>query len=407
MEPIESLLALMPGQAGPFDLNAGTLSPTPVPTSDAVAALRHIQANNPSHFFFHMTGPALSRARSALAAWLGVASADLFLFPNVTHALNLVMQSIDLSPGDEILTTNHEYGAMEILLKRTSARCGAALVVADVPLTEATPRIIVDALKAKLTRRTRITFFSHVASATGLRFPVEDIAAEVREAAPDCLIVVDGAHAPGMIPLNIADLNVDAYAANIHKWMMGPCSAGFLHVGPRVKHRLRPLLHSWGDNVEEHLRDADAAYQNELFTNASTPEYGATRLQHRLEYVGVYDRTPQMVLPSVIDFLNRVGPTRIESRWRELSAYTKDALARIGLRCASPTDCQLTSAMPVFALPDDPQLTQRLWERHGILIPQTNLGRRRLLRVSTAWFNTHQQIDDACRALKAERFTSD
>jgi isopenicillin-N epimerase len=401
---------MLPVPAGEIHLNAGTLSPTPRPVFDAVELLRREQASTPSDFFFNRMNDLLGDARTSLAQFIRARRQDVFLQPNVTTAINLAMRSIALKPGDEILTTDHEYGAMSLLLDAVSRSTGARVKRVKIAMPVESPEAIIDAMRRGITGRTRVMFFCHVTSATALVFPVKELCRLARE--HGLLSVIDGAHAPGMVPLDLTKLGADAYAANCHKWMMAPCGAGFLHASQRLKPMLRPLVVSWGDERFNPRLPDRARWR------------GTTALQYRLEYHGVYDRTPQMVLPEAIAAIEqlrlspglargsesdrqsapvpRPGPglnDAVSLRIASLRERARSAFESIGLPCTSPLDHRLTGAMTVFALTSSQAntISKHLWATHRVLIPVTQHAGKRYLRVSTAWFNTDDEIDEAAR----------
>jgi isopenicillin-N epimerase len=406
---------MLPTPPGEVHLNAGTLSPTPRPVFDAVELLRREQATSPSEFFFFRMHELLGTARQSLAKFVRAKPNGLFLQPNVTTSLNLAMRSVPLKPGDEILTTDHEYGAMSLLLDAVARDRGATVKRVKIPMPVESPDEIVDAIRRGITKRTRVLFFCHVTSATALLFPVTSLCDLARE--HGLYSVVDGAHAPGMVPLDLNKLGADAYGANCHKWMMAPCGAGFLHASKRLKAVLEPLVVSWGDEKFDRRKPDRTKWK------------GTSALQYRVEYHGVYDRTPQMVIPEAIgvmsqlDRVDREGEAPAEPRRMRVSmsssrasaglagaspsrmrvamlrAHASEAFESIGLKCVSPRDERLWGAMTVFALKpaQADTLARHLWPKKRALVPVTQHAGRRYLRVSTAWFNTPNEIDEATR----------
>jgi isopenicillin-N epimerase len=394
-ESIEQFLADIPQRPGITELNAGTLSPTPLPTLAAVDRLRRMQAEAPSDFYFHQTPALLPPARAALGRFLNADAKDLFLLTNVTSGINVAMQSIRLSPGDEILTTDVEYGAMLNLLDTVSRRDGSTVVRAALPIEARSPDELIGAIESRMTDRTRVLFISHVSSPTGLILPVRELCAAARKRG--ILSVVDGAHAPGMIPVDLRAIGADVYGANCHKWMMAPCGVGFLHCSEALKHRLTPLVFGWG---ESHF-DATTIDEPMSAGPADTMDYGSTRLQYRLEYQGVDDRTPALVLPHVVAYLEKLGLASMQARSRRLAQELSDAMSEIGYRRTSPTQPDLSGAMTIFELNSDQasRISTRLWRDFRVLCPVTGFAGRRFLRVSLAWFNTPGQIANLVWAL--------
>ena len=190
-------------------------------------------------------------ARVALAGHVGAGADDLVGLTNATAALNIVAQSLDLAPGDEILTTDHEYAALEKSWAYVCRRTGAVVKVVTIPLPLTRAEQFTDAVLGGMTDRTRVLFLSHITSATALLFPIEAVVAEAR--ARGIWSVIDGAHKPGHIPLNLDVLGADFYAGNCHKWMMAPKGCGFLHVRPEWQTLINPLVisHGWTEDAKE------------------------------------------------------------------------------------------------------------------------------------------------------------
>lgn len=374
-----------------INLNAGTLHPTPDPVFDAVESLRRRQATQPSDFLWR-EGPArLAASRQALADFLGGDPRRLLLLPNVTFAMNLAVAALDLPAGSEILTTDQEYGAMLLLLQRQAARRGWTVRQVPLPTEPEDPRDLLYAIESSIAPSTRALFFSHVTSPTGLVLPADAIARLARHRGLRCII--DGAHAPGMVEVNLRAIDTDFYGANCHKWMMAPAGAAFLHVADRCRDLLTPLVGSWGLDVEPDQRDTPH------------PMAGGTRWHFLHEFHGTSDRTPQMVFPAVLDFRRSLGgEDAIRARFRQLTDHARRAIEAAGLRCATPGNPALRGAMIAFALPAnvDPEAwRERVWREHGIECPATRSGGKTWLRVSCSVFNTTADIDQLAHAVQA------
>ncbi len=373
------------------NLNAGTLSPTPRVVFQRAEELRQRQASAPSAFFFDESKPLIAQSRAALAKFIGGAVGDVFLLPNVTNAMNVVAHSLPLGPGDEIVLTDAEYGATRLMWESIAMSRGASIRTITLPIPATNVSEIVRLFKAEISSRTRIVFFSHITSATGLRLPAREIVHATR--ARNIFVVIDGAHAPGAIDVDVESIGADAYGANAHKWMMGPTGVGFLHASARMKRLLVPRMVGWGEDGFK------IASMNKPLPRAL---HHGTRLQFRLEYLGVADRVPQMVLPEVVDFIDRLGVSNIRTRQAELVDYTIQALAECGLNSASSSDDELSSPMLIFPI-KTPRVQETLWKKHRIQCPVTHAAGRSFVRVSCAWWNTKDDIDVLASALKQMR----
>src|SRR5262249_32527582 len=201
--------------------------------------------------------------------------------------VNVVAAALRLAAPGEVLLSDHEYGAMHWCWERAAIRQGLTLRTFPLPVTAETPAAIVRAVCDALTERTRLLFVSHVLSPTGLVLPVRDICAEARRRG--VLTVIDGAHAPAMIPVDLDGIGCDFYGANCHKWLLAPTGAGFLYLGRGAEDRLQPLQVSWGWHHERNRLD-------------ERDEFGSTPRLRALEFEGTRDLCPWLAVPAAIDF---------------------------------------------------------------------------------------------------------
>ncbi len=381
--------SLVPSLPGRINLNAGTLSPTPMPVVEAVEALRRLMHANGTEFFVSLLPPMVQESRRRLAEYLNCDMQGLLLLPNVTFAMNIAIDSMPLKAGDEVLLTDHEYGAMKFAWQRRTRETGASLRYVELPPDPASPQELVQRVEAALTDRTRVLFFSHITSPTALILPAEALCAPARRRG--IVSMVDGAHAPGMIPVDLSAIGADFYGANCHKWMMAAPGSGFLHAAEPVRGLLRPPVASWGMDYAPERPDEDSLW-------------GGSFWQRSFEYMGIYDRCPQCTVPAALDFRDRIGQANVDARVAELKAHARRRLGEAGLNCLSPDDPRLTGAMLLFdwhRVEDTTVTRTPWWEQQRILAPVTNVGDRYFLRVCCAWFNTEEEIDALAEAIKA------
>lgn len=372
---------------GAANLNAGTMSPTPLPVLAEVTRLRRLQAAGPSDFLWRQSPPLLEHSRGRLAEYINCRGDQLLLLSNVTWGLNVVSSSLDLPAGSEILTTDHEYGAMDLMWRRLSERRGWRIRRVVLPYRSERPDDIVRAFESAFTRRTRLLFFSHVTSTTGLVLPAGRLCRLARRRG--AMSVIDGAHAPGMVPVDLRAIGADYYAANCHKWMMAPATVGFLHVRRPLRETLQPPITSWGWGYEPRLAHKPSPW-------------GGTRWQQCHEFHGCEDRTPQMVLGETLDFRKRLGGDEaVGERCRELAAHGRRRLAELGLTPATPENPELSGALVAgeFASPEQAPPDHWLWNNYRIECPVTRPPGRAFLRISAAWFVTTGEIDRLARAM--------
>jgi isopenicillin-N epimerase len=374
-------------------LNTGSFGPLPRPVFDRATELRLRLAAGPTDFFVRQAPPLLWEARERTAAFLGCATERLVFTTNVSAAINLIASGLKLASPGEILMTDHEYGAMVWCWERAGQRQALGVRTFPLPTMAADPREIVNAMVAAITPRTRVLFFSHVLSPTGLVLPAKELCAEARRRG--VLTVVDGAHAPAMIPLNVSDVGADFYTGNLHKWLLAPSGAGFLVIGPGNEDRLQPLHVSWGYHADKYpLGEASGEVTRSTGPDARDT-YGSTPRIRFLEFEGTRDFCPWLAVPAAIDFQADLGWDAVRGRIAELAAYSRKAIGDTGLSLATPATPGLHGAMTAFNLPtgvNAAKLRKELWARR-VEIPVIERPDRLMLRVSHHFYTTESEID--------------
>jgi isopenicillin-N epimerase len=374
------------------NLNTGSFGPLPVPVFDRVTELRRMLAAEPTHFFVRQLPPLLWHARERLAAYLGTVPTRLVFTANVSAAINLVASGLTLSSPGEVLLTDHEYGAMHWCWERAARRQRLTLRTFPLPTMARSPGEIVEAAVQAMTPRTRLFFFSHVLSPTGLVLPAADLCREARRRG--ILTVVDGAHAPAMIPLNVSEVGADFYTGNCHKWVLAPTGAGFLVVGPGNEDRLEPLHVSWGYRADQYPLGEQGAARRD---SDARDVFGSTPRTRFLEFEGTRDVCSWLAVPAAIDFQAEIGVDRIRARIADLVVHTRARIGRVSLNLATPTLAGMYGSMTAFELPirgpaKAAALRQAIW-KHRIEVPVVERPDRLLLRVSTHFYNEHEEID--------------
>jgi isopenicillin-N epimerase len=371
------------------NLNTGSFGPLPRAVFERVTELRRRLAEEPMAFFVRELPPLLWHARERLAQFIGGRPERLVFTENVTTAINLVASSLAVASPGEILLTDHEYGAMHWTWERAAQRQGLTLRTFPLPVMPHSPQEIVDAACAAMTERTRLFFFSHVLSPTGLVLPARELCAEARRRG--VLTVVDGAHAPAFVPLDVADIDADFYGANCHKWLLAPTGSGFLYFAWRMEDRLQPLQVSWGWRPDRG-RGPD-----------EPDEFGSTPRLRFLEFEGTRDLCPWLAVPAAIDFQAEIGFERIRARVAELTTHVRKRLTGLaGLRPETPAHPRMHFALTAFRLPpgvDPKELRRRLWEEFRIEAPVVERPDGLLLRVSTHFYNTEEEVDRLAAAV--------
>ncbi|MBX9656850.1 aminotransferase class V-fold PLP-dependent enzyme [bacterium] len=359
-------------------LNAGSYSPTPRRVQEAALFWRTRLASSPMRTLIETMPKQLNSARQALAQYIDGDAQNLLMLPNATHAVNVVVHSLNLPAESVVLMTDHEYGAMRFAWEREAKKQGYEVDIATLPLQIVHDDQIVESIKNRFRSRTKVLFFSHVTSPTGLVLPAAKLC---RAAAEHGIItVIDGAHAPGMIPLSMQEVGADFYAGNCHKWMMAPIGAGFLHVADRFQSMISPLVTSWGWEFPIEAIHVDSGW-------------GGSQWSQRVEFQGTTDRTPQLVIPDAIEFRHQIGDSAVYERTKQLRAHARETFTAAGLVPFLPET--LTGMMTAFEIPsvDPVKAREWIWNTHRISVPFTRTAGKSFLRISTAWFNHFGEIE--------------
>ncbi len=336
--------------------------------------------------------PKLDHVRQRLAATVGAHPSDIGWVRNATDGVNAVVRSFPLDPGDEIIITNHGYNACNNAAAYAAAQRGAVVRTARIPFPLIHPDEVVTGIASALNRRTRLVLVDHVTSPSGLVFPLRKIIDVAHSAG--ARVLVDGAHAPGMLPLDLNELGADYYTANHHKWLCAPKVSGFLWVKPPWQHEVRPTVISHAANRQREDR---------------------SRFLCEFDWTGTFDPAPLLSLPSAIDFLNSLLPGGLAELMRsnrELAMRSRDLLAS-ALRIDPPVPDSMIASLVAVPLPPlttpiagterDP-LQLRLRQAHGFELPFftfKDLGCR-VLRISLQIYNDLDQVERLADILRRE-----
>ena len=360
-------------------LNHGSFGACPRPVFEVYQRWQRELERQPVEFLGRRANDLLAEARAALAAYVGAAPNDLVYFANPTTAVNMAARSLALQPGDEILTTDHEYGAMDRTWRFLCGKTGARYVRRAMPAPFTTADDFVEMFWAGVTERTRVIFISHLTSSTALIFPVEMLCRRARAAG--ILTVIDGAHAPGQLPLRLAELGVDIYVGACHKWLMAPKGAGFLYARPEVQARLEPLVVSWGWEGE-------------------TP--GPSPFIDVHEWQGTRDLAAFLTLPAAIRFQAERGWEQVRAECHTLVCETRARIdALTGLEPLCPDSAAWLGQMATIRLPpvDSVALKARLYAEYRVEVPLVRWAEADFVRVSIQGYNTRADVDTLVTAL--------
>ena len=375
-------------------LNHGSFGACPRSVLEEQQRLRQQLERQPVEFFVRRLPGLLDAARERLASFLGADPENLVAVSNATTGVNTVLRSLEIGPEDELLVTDHEYNACRNALDFVCQRSGARAVVARVPFPLSSADDARDAILGAATGRTRLALIDHVTSPTGMILPVEELVRSLAGRGIDTLI--DGAHAPGMLPLALDELGSAYYTGNCHKWLCAPKGAGFLHVRPDRRERIRPLVISHG---------------------ANTPRPGRSRLHDEFDWTGTDDPTPFLCLPAAIEVMGSLvegGWPEIRRRNRELALEARSSLAA-ALGIAPPCPDGMIGSLATLPLPDgDPAggppalldtdpLQHALLREHRIEVPVLAWPAPpgRVIRVSAQLYNSVEQYGRLAEALRA------
>jgi isopenicillin-N epimerase len=340
-------------------LNHGAYGACPRPVFERYQAWQLELEREPTQLLSERLPELLATARAALGAYLGADADDLVFVPNATAAVNMAARAVGLRAGDEVLTTNLEYGACDFTWEHLCALAGASYV-----------RVPPDELFDHVTERTRVLFVSHITSETALLLPVESIVARARAAG--LVTIVDGAHAPGQVDLDLGAIGADFYAGNCHKWICAPKGAGFLHVRDEWQERVDGTIVSWG--------------------YGETPPTFLSRTQRQ----GTRDPAAFLTVPDAIAFVTEHDE---RARCTALAREARRELCElVGTEPLAP-DEQIVQMASVRLPQADTSLSRRLFDEHRIEIPTMGPRRDDLLRISIALYTEREDVERLLDAL--------
>jgi isopenicillin-N epimerase len=388
MSPFSALWQLDPEIAF---LNHGSFGACPSAVMQVQGQWRERLEREPVRFFLRELDSALAEARESLARLVGADADDLAFVTNSTTGVNTVLRSLSLSPKDELLTTNHVYGACNNALEFTAQQRGARVVMAEVPFPLTSADEVVEAVLRHVTPRTKLLLIDHVTSPTALIFPVQRLVSELAARGVDTL--VDGAHAPGMLALDLRALGAAYYTANCHKWLCAPKGSAFLHVRRDRQRQIRPLVISHG---------------------AASPRADRSRFRQEMDWTGTHDPSPYLSVPAAIQFLEQLLPGGLPALMmhnRELMLRARAALLQeLGIDAPAPADMlgsmvtvplPRATLRPVRASALEP-LQDDLFEHHRIEAPvfRWPSGGAQHLRVTAHAYNSWRDYERLLAALR-------
>lgn len=361
-------------------LNHGSFGATPKPVFENYQSFQLEMESDSVYFIQKKFTEHLAKAKEALSAFINCAASDFIFSANPTVAINTVMRSLNLKEGDEILSTNHEYGAMDRTWNFYCKKSGAKYVRQSISLPIVSKEQILEEFWKGLSSKTKIIFLNQISSATAIIFPVKEICDKARQLG--ITTIIDGAHVPGHIDLDIKELNPDFYTGTLHKWMLAPKGSSFLYVRKELQNQIDPLVVSWG-------------YESVMPGESQFLDYH--------EYQGTNDNSAFLCTPAVIDFLQK-------NNWKEQSALAKALVLQnypkfcklLGSKEIAPLTTAFFGQMAsVPVQTSNPQeLKDLLYHKYKIQVPIMVLNENVYLRYSINAYNSQADLDNLYQALK-------
>ena len=363
-------------------LNHGSFGACPHAVLEFQRSLRDELEREPVRFLSRELTARLDSARAALGAFVGADPDDLAFVTNATTGVNTVLRSLTLEPDDEVLVTDHAYNACRNAVDAVTTPHGARVVVAHVPFPLDGDAVVVDAILAAVTPRTRLALLDHVTSPTAIVFPIARLVARLAERGVDTL--VDGAHAPGMLPLDVGAIGGAYYTGNCHKWMCAPKGAAFLHVRRDRQAGVRPLVISHG---------------------ANSPRTDRSRFRLEFDWTGTHDPTPYLAVPEAI----RVVGAALPGGWPAIMARNHSlalsARRRLGEAVGRAVPCpdEMIGSLAAIRLPDGTDdLQKSLFDRFAVEVPVISwpAAPQRWVRISAHIYNREEDYERLAAALR-------
>jgi isopenicillin-N epimerase len=358
-------------------LNHGSFGAVPRPVFEHQEALRRRMEAEPVRFLAREVPDELAAVRAELAAFVGADPAALALTTNTTTALHAVARSVPLEPGEEVLVTDHEYGAMRMLWDEVAGRAGAAVVVAPLPAAPQHDDEVTAAVLDRVSQRTRVVFVSHITSASATVLPVAAICAGARRAG--AISIIDGAHGPGMLDLDLAAIGADVYVGNAHKWLLAPRGAAFIQASEAARRWIAGPVVSWGWTWE-----------------------GEGAFQGRFDWPGTFDPTALLSIPRALQFRREHDWPVVAARCHALAEATLARLVSEAGAVPSAGPALRPPQMVAARLPGgSPHLHDHLWREHRIEITVESLHGSTLIRLSVQAYTTEADCDRLVAAVTA------
>jgi isopenicillin-N epimerase len=362
-------------------LNHGSFGACPRPVFEVYQYWQTELENQPVEFLGRRATDLLAKARYELAEFLNIETDEVVYFPNPTTAINMVARSLNLQTGDEILATNHEYGAMDRTWRYICEKTGAQYIQKPIELPVTEPHDFANIFLQGVTDQTKVIFISHITSPSALIFPVAEICARARQAG--LITIVDGAHTPGQIPLNLKDIGADIYTGACHKWLCAPKGASFLYANPQIQATLEPLVVSWGFLSEKP---------------------GPSQFIDYHEWQGTRDLAAFLSVPAAIKYQRENNWPLVQDHCHNLAIKAREEINTLtGLDPISPINPQWFKQMVAIRMPDEVDheaLQAHLYDQYKIEVPIFCWQDQKFIRISVQAYNQETDLDKLVQALK-------
>tara|TARA_A100001015_G_scaffold302695_1_gene391214 strand:+ start:5492 stop:6631 length:1140 start_codon:yes stop_codon:yes gene_type:complete len=357
-------------------LNHGSFGATPKPIFNSLVNWQKKLELNPSKHIYD-TFDFLKESRSSLASYINCDKDDVVFTPNPSTALNTIIKSLDLNPGDEILSTNHEYETLDRTWKYISKNTGSKYIQVPISLPLKSENDFIECFLKKITSNTKIIFLSQITSSTGLIFPIEKICKIAKE--KNILSIIDGAHVPGHIDLNIKKLSPDVYTGACHKWMCSPKGTAFLYVHKKLQDIVKPLVISWG-------------YDSVMPSHSQFLDY--------LQWYGTDDISAYLTMSDTIRFLEKNNWENVSKQCKKLNLWARNEINKL-LKKEPISDERFLGQMSSIPIKSNDILADQteFYSKYSIQIPIFKWNDKEFFRISIQAYNTKEDIFRLLEAL--------
>ena len=361
-------------------LNHGSYGACPIPVFEKYQNWQRKLEEQPVQFMTKIIWENLKISRDTLGKFLGCSGEDLVLFPNPTTAVNNIIENLNLSQNDEVLMTQHEYGALVRAWLRSSKKNNFLIIQQHIDLPLHSKNMFVNQFLSGVTKNTKVIFISQITSQTGLIFPVKEVCDYARQ--KGIITIIDGAHVPGHIDLNVSDLSCDYYTGACHKWMCAPKGSSFLFVKKSLQADLRPQIMSWGEEGEDP---------------------GPSQFLMDFQWQGTKDMSAFLSIPSAINFLE-------DNDWREKRKVSKNLILEVSksFRDIFGTESLFLNKDWIGQMVSHPlppnmtlDLKEKLWKEYMIEVPIFEWNNQKFIRVSAHFYNRASDMEILISALKS------